>query len=414
MQSPCVAVHGRHRRLQAVVDGKAPRSPASRLSNATTLVIKLTKAAPDFLARLTMPFFQAIPNDLAKTLIRTACSRTPVVRPVLLLGLHAEPVDHAQAEPELQGLRRPAQRRQIRSTSATRSTRSSRTSSRAGRLCAGVPADGLGELASKYGVNKGRLFVKPQLGISYLAMNHDRPLFKNNPKLAKAVNWAIDRQAILAQRGFLGRQAHRPDPSAGMPGVQGLRRLPAEGHGEHDQEGEDARPGNTRDGKAVIWTSNRAPAPRRPQIVQFNLKQIGIDVEVKLFARAVQHREGRHPRRGRSTSRLEGWVADYPIRTTSSTSCSGRSQHRREQQLNVAYFNNPKFNKPMIGRVEARPATPAASAYAGPRQEHHDQDRRLGGAVQLQRPPLRCPTRTGGFVFQHGVPQATTRPVCIK
>ena len=30
-------------------------------------------------------------------------------------------------------------------------------------------------------------------------MNHDRPLFKNNPQLAKAVNWAIDRQAILNQ-----------------------------------------------------------------------------------------------------------------------------------------------------------------------------------------------------------------------
>ena len=33
-------------------------------------------------------------------------------------------------------------------------------------------------------------------------MNNDRPLFKNNPKLAKAVNWAVDRQAYVAQRGF--------------------------------------------------------------------------------------------------------------------------------------------------------------------------------------------------------------------
>ena len=73
-------------------------------------------------------------------------------------------------------------------------------------------------LSQKYGVNKGRLFVKPQLGVSYLAMNHDRPLFKNNPQLAKAVNWAIDRQAILNQAGFLSGKRNDQILPPGFPG----------------------------------------------------------------------------------------------------------------------------------------------------------------------------------------------------
>ena len=51
--------------LQAVVDGKATKISGVSAPNATTLVINLTKPAPDLVSRLTMPFFQAIPKSLA-------------------------------------------------------------------------------------------------------------------------------------------------------------------------------------------------------------------------------------------------------------------------------------------------------------------------------------------------------------
>ena len=51
--------------LQAVVDGKATKISGVSAPNATTLEINLTKAAPDLVSRLTMPFFQAIPKSLA-------------------------------------------------------------------------------------------------------------------------------------------------------------------------------------------------------------------------------------------------------------------------------------------------------------------------------------------------------------
>ena len=58
------------------------------------------------------------------------------------------------------------------------------------------------------------------------------------------------------------------------------------------------------------YTSNRGSAPLAAQIVQFNLKQIGLNVNTHLFARAVQiDKEGTRGEPFDITS--EGWIADY-------------------------------------------------------------------------------------------------------
>ena len=58
--------------------------------------------------------------------------------------------------------------------------------------------------------------------MTYLAFNHDRPLFKGaaGTALAKAVNYAIDRKAMLAQGGYLaGKRTDQILP----PGIAGFR-----------------------------------------------------------------------------------------------------------------------------------------------------------------------------------------------
>jgi len=52
-------------------------------------------------------------------------------------------------------------------------------------------------------VNKRRFYVRPQLSVSYLALNNDRPIFKGNLRLRRAINFAIDRRAILSQSGYV-------------------------------------------------------------------------------------------------------------------------------------------------------------------------------------------------------------------
>ena len=86
----------------------------------------------------------------------------------------------------------------------------------------GIPPASYAEAAQKYGINKGQFWVKPQLGVTYLAFNHDRPLFKGakGTDLAKAINYAIDRKAMLAQGGYLaGKRTDQILP----PGIAGFR-----------------------------------------------------------------------------------------------------------------------------------------------------------------------------------------------
>ncbi len=51
-------------------------------------------------------------------------------------------------------------------------------------------------LVAKYGVNRSRFFLQPGSTFRGYALNSSRPLFRNNPKLRQAVNFAIDRSAL--------------------------------------------------------------------------------------------------------------------------------------------------------------------------------------------------------------------------
>jgi oligopeptide transport system substrate-binding protein len=72
----------------------------------------------------------------------------------------------------------------------------------------GVSPAAFRELAEKYGVNRpgGQLFVVPVANTWYLAFNHERPAFRGPGQipLKKAINYAIDRLALLRPVGYLG------------------------------------------------------------------------------------------------------------------------------------------------------------------------------------------------------------------
>ena len=106
------------------------KSPVSGVKvKGSHLIITLTHAAPDFLARMAMPFFCAVPTNLAHD--PNGVLAPAVGGPVLHLRSCPEQVDHDQEEPVLQG-QAPAQRRTRSSTrSVTRWTRRTCASSRA-------------------------------------------------------------------------------------------------------------------------------------------------------------------------------------------------------------------------------------------------------------------------------------------
>jgi ABC-type transport system substrate-binding protein len=105
--------------------------------------------------------------------------------------------------------------------------------------------------------------------------------------------------------------------------------------------------GHTGNGNVVLYESNRGASPLRAQIIQFNLKQIGLNVDVQLLPRAVQlQKEGT---RGEPFDLAdESWGADYADPYDFINVLLNGNNIHDQNNNNFAYFNDPKFNKEML------------------------------------------------------------------
>lgn len=323
-------------------------SPVSGVKvSGSHLIINLTKAAPDFLARTAMPFFCAVPTNLAHD--PNGVLNPAAAGPYYISDRVPNKSITIKKNPFYKG-KRPHNVNQINyiignSLDATYlRTQQGATDYAAG----GIPPASYAEAAQKYGVNKGQFWVKPQLGVTYLAFNHDRPLFKGaaGTALAKAINYVVDRKAMLAQGGYLAGKRTDQILPPGMAGFRDANLYPLKGPDITTAKKWAAKAG-VADGTGVeLYTSNRGSAPLVAQIIQFNLKQIGLSVNTHLFARAVQiDKEGTRGEPFDITT--EGWIADYadPYDFIN-VLLSGNSLHDSNNN-NVAYFNDPTYNKAM-------------------------------------------------------------------
>jgi ABC-type oligopeptide transport system substrate-binding subunit len=308
------------------------------------LIVTLTKAAPDFLARVAMPFFCAVPTNLPHD--PNGVEEPPSAGPYYIAERTPNKSIVLKKNPYYKG-KRPHNVNQVvytigNSQEAIRLRVESGETDYAGGV--GPPAAAYSEIGQKYGVNKGQFWVKQQLGTYYLAMNNERPLFKDNPKLRRAVNFAIDRKAILTQSGaYAGKRTDQILPP-GMPGYTDADLYPIKG--PNVPFAKKLAQGATRDGKVVLYTANDPARSAQAQIVQFNLKQIGLDVEIKQFARAVQiDKEGTRGEPFDIT--MEGWIADYVDPYDFIDVLLNGKNLQPQHNNNVAYFNDPAYNAKM-------------------------------------------------------------------
>jgi peptide/nickel transport system substrate-binding protein len=134
-------------------------------------------------------------------------------------------------------------------------------------------------LAARHGVNRSRFFVQPGWATHGYVLNTSRPLFRDNPELRQAVNFAVDR-AAHRRAGGSELQSELTDQylPAGFPGFRDARVYPL-------QRPDPARArrlarGNTRSGKAVLFTVARPPLLAAAQSLERDLAKIGLDVQV--------------------------------------------------------------------------------------------------------------------------------------
>jgi ABC-type transport system substrate-binding protein len=325
------------------------KSPVSGVKvNGSHLVINLTKAAPDFLARMAMPFFCAIPTNLAHD--PNGVLAPPSAGPYYISDRVPTRSITIKRNPNYKG-KRPHNVTQINYVIGNPLAASYLRAQQGATDYAaqGIPPASYAEAAQKYGINKGQFWVKPQIGVTYLAFNHDRPLFKgaSGSALAKAINYAIDRKAMLAQGGYLAGKRTDQILPPGMAGFRDANLYPLKGPDIATAKKWADKAGIKAGTKLSYYTSNTGSAPLVAQIVQFNLKQIGFDVEPHLFARAVQiEKEGTRGEAFDVTS--EGWIADYADPYDFINVLLYGGNLHASNNNNVAYFNDPKYNKAMV------------------------------------------------------------------
>lgn len=350
---------------------KAMQSPASsfmddvaryQAKDDTTFIVKLKKVAPDFMARMTMMFFAAVPKATPFT-AEGVSAPFYSAGPYYLKEWNLKSSALAVRNPFWKNNQEPFKSLGLQNNinefrwlvGADLATQRLQCEKGEADICGFPPAQAK-ELADKYGLNKAQFYVKNQVGLWYLAMNQEQPLFKGNAKLGQAVNFAIDRRFLVAQHGYLaGKRTDQFLPYP-MPGFKEFNIYPLKG--PNIDRAKTLATGNTRSGKAVFYTFNVGQGPPIAQSVQFNLKQIGIDVEIKQFDRVVQH-EKTATRGEPFDMTLEGWLMDYPDPDNFINVLLDGRRIQADNNVNVSYFNDPTYNK----RMDEAFAAPVPKRY---------------------------------------------------
>jgi ABC-type transport system substrate-binding protein len=203
----------------------------------------------------------------------------------------------------------------------------------------GLPPTVHAGLAKKYGINKSRYFVHPQVATRYLGLNTQR-LF-GNLALRKAANLAIDRKGMINLRGaFAGHATDQLLPSnlrgyknanifPFRPNIAAAKKLA--GNAKHN---------------AVMYTTTSPVGTNQGVLVQSLYKNIGLNVDVNRYGTSTMYKKC-----GTKSEAVDicnvGWIADYPDPFDfMNVLLSGESIHDSNNN-NYSYFNNARYNRQM-------------------------------------------------------------------
>ena len=204
----------------------------------------------------------------------------------------------------------------------------------------GVPAVQNGPLSEEFGVNKGRYFVNPLTGTGYIALNTASPVLKN-VKARQAVNWAVDRPALLRTRGKFGGIRTDQILAPQLPGYKNADLYPLKG----------ANPTKAKEiygggGDLNFLHTTSAAAVNLAQIAKYELEQAGFKVTLKPqpFGVAIKTMGTK----GTDVDMFNiGWIADYFDPFDFINVLLDGTTIQDTNNSNYAYFNDPKYNAAM-------------------------------------------------------------------
>ncbi len=320
---------------EAVLAGKAAKASGIKASG-NKLTITLTSPAPDLVARVAMQFFSAIPKNMPidPQGVEEPAGAGPYYPKSWVKNRQAEFVRN----PNYKG-NRPHNIDRFLVTLNTDSAQSV-LQVKSGQIdfdIGGPPPESKASLAPLLGK---QFFNDAVVSTSYIALNNQSPLFKN-VAARKAVNYAIDRPALLRAFGFLGGKRDDQTLAPGLPGYRDVSIYPIKG----------AAPATAKKlwpsgGSGLLLVRGRPYQLVQGQIVQYNLKQIGINLNVQAFDTAVFYAKV-GTKSEKFDAAMGAWGWDYPDPDDFiDILLKGKNIHETNNN-NHAYFNNPAMDKKM-------------------------------------------------------------------
>jgi peptide/nickel transport system substrate-binding protein len=205
-----------------------------------------------------------------------------------------------------------------------------------------TPPTANASLAEQYGVNKSRFFVGATSCVLYWALNTTRAPF-NTLKARQAVNWALDRPAMVRLFGKFG--ARRSDQIL-VPGVPGYKPYALYAFRGASRAKAKAMDPSLSGKTAVIFHSTSIVAVNIAQVAAFNLSKIGMKTKDQPVPGSIYYKTLGTKGVNFDMARA-GWCADYfdPFDYIN-VNLDGRSI-QAQNNVDYSYLNSPKLNAMM-------------------------------------------------------------------
>ncbi len=326
---------------QAFLDGKAQKI-SGITARGLTLTFRLTKANPTFTAFNGMQWFGAVKPNMAYTSSGVNTSY-PSAGPYYIQSRETGKSLVEARNPNYKG-KRPANPDKIVWNMNTDQDQGL-LQVKSGQIdvdASQPPPTSYAQLGAQYGVNKSRFFVGGTSCVLYWALNNTRAPF-NSIAARKAVNWALDRPAMVRLFGKYGGRRSDQILVPGVPGFKPYNLYAFRGANPAKAKAVDpSLAGKT----ATIFHSTSSTAVNISQVAAFNLSKIGMKTKDKPVPGSVYYKELGTKGVDYDMARA-GWCADYfdPFDYVN-VNLDGRSI-QDQNNVNFAYVNIPALNKAM-------------------------------------------------------------------
>ena len=287
--------------------------------NGNVLTVRLVRPAANFVQRIAMPTFCAVPSNAPRDPNTTA--PIPSAGPYTIASYTPGQQIVLRANPYYKGSR-PRHFDEIvyRLGVGPQESLDELNSGATDYVPDALPDSAYPTLAAKYGPGSAaaargrqRYFIDASTELRYLILNTSRPLFAG-AALRRAVSYAIDRSALADEQERLGAYGNMGGgaPYAGylppgFPGSEQTSPYPLDGPDLSDARRLAA--GNR--GEARLYTCNQSPCLELAAIVKTDLAAIGIGVDVLAYPKAIMYRKLSTPGEPYDIATV-GWNMDFP------------------------------------------------------------------------------------------------------